>query len=102
MAGSRLRHMTKAQPSEDDDRKRKETKETRTRFLNREAAEVYLLLDFLSGRADRSLRPTSDEQARSLLQDQLHASTKAVNGKLSEEELKRQKAAERDRREIER
>jgi hypothetical protein len=39
----------------------------RTAFLNREAAEVYLLLDFLSGRADRSLRPTQGEQARSLL-----------------------------------
>ena len=38
------------------------------RFLNREAAEVYLLLDFLSGRSGRSLRPTADEQARSLLQ----------------------------------
>ena len=46
-------------------------KETRIKFLNREAAEVYLLLDFLSGRADRSLRPTSQEQAGSLLQDQL-------------------------------
>src|SRR2546423_1795054 len=38
----------------------------RLAFLNREAAEVYLLLDFLSRRADRSLRPTADEQARSL------------------------------------
>jgi hypothetical protein len=41
-------------------------------FLNREEAEVYLLLDFLSGRADRSLRPSSDEQARSLLQEKLN------------------------------
>ena len=39
-------------------------------FLRREAAEVYLLLDFLSGRADRSLRPTPEEQARSLLDNQ--------------------------------
>ena len=39
----------------------------RTAFLNREAAEVYLLLDFLSGHADRSLRPTQAEQAHSLL-----------------------------------
>jgi hypothetical protein len=77
-------------------------KETRTRFLNREAAEVYLLLDFLSGRADRSLRATSDEQARSLLQDQLHASTKAAEDQLSPEGRRRQRAAEKDRREIER
>ena len=49
----------------------------RVRFLNREAAEVYLLLDFLSGRSDRSLRPTADEQARSLMQAQVHA---AVQG----------------------
>jgi len=39
----------------------------RAAFLRREAAEVYLLLDFLSGRADRSLRPTQEEQARALL-----------------------------------
>lgn len=50
---------------------------TRVRFLNREAAEVYLLLDFLPGRSDRSLRPTADEQARSLLQAQVDA---AVQG----------------------
>ena len=42
-------------------------RQERTAFLNREAAEVYLLLDFLSGHADRSLRPTQEEQARSLL-----------------------------------
>src|SRR5215471_21514442 len=42
-------------------------KSERTAFLNREAAEVYLLLDFLSGRADRSLRPTQQEVARSLM-----------------------------------
>jgi hypothetical protein len=56
-----------AQPSEEDRKRR----HTRISFLNREAAEVYLLLDFLSGRSDRSLRPTSEEQAGSLLQDQL-------------------------------
>ena len=39
----------------------------RLAFLQREAAEVYLLLDFLSGRTDRSLRPTQEELARSLL-----------------------------------
>lgn len=39
----------------------------RSAFLRREAAEVYLLLDFLSGRTDRSLRPTQEEMARSLL-----------------------------------
>ena len=32
----------------------------RMAFLDREAAEVYLLLDFLSGQADRSLRPTQE------------------------------------------
>jgi hypothetical protein len=37
-------------------------------FIGREAAEVYLLLDFLSGRADRSLRPTQEEQARAFLE----------------------------------
>jgi hypothetical protein len=37
-------------------------------FLDREVAEVYLLLDFLSGRADRSLRPTEEEHARALLE----------------------------------
>lgn len=39
----------------------------RTAFLNREAAEVYLLLDFLSGRADRTLRPTEEERLRCLV-----------------------------------
>jgi hypothetical protein len=39
----------------------------RTAFLNREAAEVYLLLDFLSGRADRSMRPTEEERLRCLV-----------------------------------
>src|SRR6185436_16514682 len=38
-----------------------------TLVLRREAAKVYLLLDYLSGRADRSLRPTEEELARSLL-----------------------------------
>ena len=38
-----------------------------TLVLKREAAKVYLLLDYLSGRADRSLRPTEEELARSLL-----------------------------------
>src|SRR4051794_11500560 len=51
-------------------------KNERLAFLNREAAEVYLLLDFLSGRADRSLRPTPDEQARSL-RDQQHRTTES-------------------------
>lgn len=37
----------------------------RVDFLNQEAAGVYLLLDFLSGRADRSLGPTPDKQLRS-------------------------------------
>ena len=70
--------MSEATPSSNDDRKRKQT---RIKFLNREAAEVYLLLDFLSGRADRSLRPTSEEQAGSLLQDQLLRTTwPAVDG----------------------
>jgi hypothetical protein len=36
-------------------------------FLNREAVEVYLLLDFLSGRTDRSLRPTQGELAHTVL-----------------------------------
>jgi hypothetical protein len=67
--------MSEAIPSSHDDRKRKQT---RVKFLNREAAEVYLLLDFLSGRADRSLRPTSEEQAGSLLQDQLLKTTPAA------------------------
>jgi hypothetical protein len=48
-------------------------KAARIGFLNREAADVYLLLDFLSGRADRSLRPTYEEQGRSLLLDRLHS-----------------------------
>jgi hypothetical protein len=39
----------------------------RMAFLDREAAEVYLLLDFLSGQADRSLRPTQEERVRSIL-----------------------------------
>ena len=39
-------------------------------FLDREAAEVYLLLDFLSGQADRSLRPTQEERVRSILDRQ--------------------------------
>src|SRR5271165_4485957 len=38
-----------------------------TPVLEREAAKVYLLLDYLSGRSDRSLRPTEEELARSLL-----------------------------------
>jgi hypothetical protein len=42
----------------------------RMAFLDREAAEVYLLLDFLSGQADRSLRPTQEERVRSLLDRQ--------------------------------
>jgi len=42
-------------------------------FLNREAVEVYLLLDFLSGRTDRSLRPTQGELAHTVL-DQQHRS----------------------------
>jgi len=67
--------MSNATEQSDDDRKRKQT---RVKFLNREAAEVYLLLDFLSGRADRSLRPTSEEQAGSLLQDQLLRATPAA------------------------
>src|SRR5262245_18154951 len=46
----------------------RERRNIRLAFLNREAAEVYLLLDFLSGRSDRSLRPTQEEQARSLLE----------------------------------
>jgi hypothetical protein len=52
----------------DDDLARKGE---RVAFLNREAAEVYLLLDFLSGRADRSLRPTQEELARTLLDRQV-------------------------------
>jgi hypothetical protein len=48
---------------------------TQVRFLNREAAEVYLLLDFLSGRADRSLRPSPHEQASALLQQRLNAAS---------------------------
>jgi hypothetical protein len=51
-----------------DERARRE----RMAFLNRETAEVYLLLDFLSGRADRSLRPTQEERARALLDQQNH------------------------------
>jgi len=54
-----------------DERARKE----RMAFLNRETAEVYLLLDFLSGRADRSLRPTQEERARTLLDQQNHPNT---------------------------
>src|SRR5271166_990224 len=42
----------------------------RLRFLNREAAKVYLLLDFLSGRAGKSLRPTQEEQAHALIDRQ--------------------------------
>jgi hypothetical protein len=57
--------MCDAQTALDDTRER-----SRLAFLNREAAEVYLLLDFLSGRTDRSLRPTQEEQARSLLDRQ--------------------------------
>jgi hypothetical protein len=45
----------------------------RTRFLDREAAKVYLLLDFLSGRAEQSLRPTQEEQARTLIDKQNRA-----------------------------
>ena len=55
----------------DDERARKE----RLAFLNRETAEVYLLLDFLSGRADRSLRPTQEERARTLLDQQNNPNT---------------------------
>lgn len=57
------------------DRARKE----RMAFLNRETAEVYLLLDFLSGRADRSLRPTQEERARTLLDQQNHPNTNNTN-----------------------
>ena len=42
-------------------------RQERVAFLNREVTEVYLLLDYLSGRADRSLRPTQEEQARAFL-----------------------------------
>ena len=45
-------------------------KAERARFLDREAAKVYLLLDFLSGRAEQSLRPTQEEQARILIDRQ--------------------------------
>jgi hypothetical protein len=45
-------------------------KTERARFLDREAAKVYLLLDFLSGRAEQSLRPTQEEQARILIDRQ--------------------------------
>jgi hypothetical protein len=51
----------------------------RTAFLNREAAEVYVLLDFLSGRADRSLRPTQGGQARSLLDQRNNAGDLTTN-----------------------
>ncbi len=36
-------------------------------FLDRELAEVYLLIDYLSGRPDKSLRPSHEEQAQTLL-----------------------------------
>lgn len=62
----------------------------RLSFLNREATEVYLLLDFLSGRADRSLRPTQEELAQSQLDRQ-----KPPDGAESEGEQQRQ-AIERD------
>ncbi len=42
----------------------------RLNFLNREAAEVYLLLDFLSGRSDRSMTASPDELGRALLNEQ--------------------------------
>lgn len=48
-------------------------KDLRTVFLTRTAAEVYLLLDFLSGRADRSLYPTREEQLRSFAHGQATA-----------------------------
>jgi hypothetical protein len=59
----------------DDDLARKGE---RVAFLNREAAEVYLLLDFLSGRADRSLRPTQEELARTLLDRQVRPSAQGA------------------------
>ncbi len=90
--------MSETNSPPDDDRKRKMT---RVKFLNREAAEVYLLLDFLSGRADRSLRPSSDEQGRSLLQDQLLKSTQTPSADEDPEQQKRRKDAEKGRQEIE-
>lgn len=67
-------------------------KTERLGFLNREAAEVYLLLDFLSGRADRSLRPTQEERARSVL-DQQQRSTRPADAKVP--------VGEKEQREIE-
>lgn len=78
--------MSEASQQSGDDRKRRQT---RIKFLNREAAEVYLLLDFLSGRADRSLRPTSEEQAGSLLQDQLLKAAPVVADSLIEDARRR-------------
>lgn len=49
-------------------------------FLNREAAEVYLLLDFLSGRIDKSLRPSQQEQLQALLQDPRNRSDRSQDG----------------------
>ncbi|MSP01137.1 MAG: hypothetical protein EXR07_08835 [Acetobacteraceae bacterium] len=74
---------------------------TRLSFLNREAAEVYLLLDFLSGRADRSLRPTSNEQANSLLQEQLHLAARAANSGLGAGEKAPQNERAKVRQQIE-
>ena len=47
----------------------------RLQFLNREAAEVYLLLDFLSGRSDRSIAASPDELGRALLCEQATKTT---------------------------
>lgn len=47
----------------------------RLQFLNREAAEVYLLLDFLSGRSDRSIAASPDELGRALLNEQATKTT---------------------------
>jgi hypothetical protein len=76
-------------------------KTTRIKFLNREAAEVYLLLDFLSGRADRSVRPTSDEQGRALLQERQVLSTYPPSDHLTEEEKKQRNDDEKRRQSIE-
>jgi|HubBroStandDraft_1064217.scaffolds.fasta_scaffold55782_2 hypothetical protein len=84
-----------------DQRPGDQRRAAREKLLNREAAEVYLLLDFLSGRADRSLRPTCEEQGQSLLQDRLHSPDPKPSPDLPAPELKAREDFEKRRAKIE-